>query len=176
MESGESPIDLKVLGAEMHRLRQERNLSVARLALMMGKPAWLLDVIEHADTDMTSELCSLIPQREIRSVREAFLRVQRTTNHHRRQSARLAEHTFYLPVTVSTDSLTEAMKAVTLLAVESPGTATARQQFLRQCVVSVSMLACLLHEQHRREGNEQAAQECLISFRKNLQERTWICY
>ena len=181
MECNESPISLKALGAEMRELRREYGLSIARLAFMMGKPAWLLDVIEHAGVAVTSGLCSLIPQCEIRSVQEAFRRVQRTTwssgmRPQRKRSALSAEHTFYLPVTISPDSLTDAMKDVTTLAAESPESAAARQQILRQCVVSVSMLACLLHEQHRREGNEQAAQECLVSFRKNLQERTRICY
>lgn len=180
MENSESHIDLKVLGAEMRELRHQRGMSIVRFAYELDKPAWLIDLIEHVDEAPASGLCDLLPKQESASVQEAFKRLRsRTcfsgTGEQRHGTASTEEHTFYLPVTVSIDGLMNIMDQMMLFAVDADGYDARRQRLLCQGVVSVSMLASLLHMQYARAGKQRKARYCLHSFREGLQERMRIC-
>ena len=180
MESGESPIDLKALGAQMRELRRQMGMSVVRFACEMGKPAWLIDLIEHADDAPACPLCDLLPNREIASVQKAFKRLRGrvcipNTGVWEHRTVFPAEHTFYLPVTVSVDALLDIMEQMMLFAVDDDRYKVRRQKLLCQGVMSVSALAGLLHVQSTRSTDQRKARHCLHSFREGLQERMRIC-
>lgn len=174
MEGMESPIELKTLGRELHWLRRTRGMSVVRLAAAMGKPAWLLDLIEHAGDAPVADLCTLLSRREIESVQQAVTRLQ-SMKQKKVFYPLPAEHTFYLPVTLSAASLCDAVDQLMILAVEDPDVTDNRRQLLRQSVVSVSQLACLLQARYDRMGDEEKAKRCLRGFRKHLQARLQHC-
>lgn len=180
MENSESHIDLKALGAQMRELRRQRGMSVVRFACELGKPAWLIDLIEHADEAPAFPLCNLLPEREIAAVQKAFKLLRSRTcvpdmDTGERRNAFSAEHTFYLPVTVSVDGLMDIMEQMMLFAVNDGRHAVRRQKLLCQGVMSVSALAGLLHVQYTQAGDQWKARHCLRSFREGLQERMRIC-
>lgn len=176
MESSESHMNPKTLGAEMQKLRHSMGMSVVRFAGELNKPAWLVDLIEHAGEANASTLCDLLPSREIASVQEAFMRLGSMPRFGnaapgRQRVAPPAELTFYLPMTLSADSLTDIMDQVLLLAAAAGEPEANHQRLLRQSVVSVSSLACLLHTQYMHTGDQRNADRCLRRFRESLQER-----
>lgn len=180
MERTENPVDLRALGAELRELRRAKGMSTVRFASELDEPVWLIDVIEHSDDELSRNLCSLLPKRELEAVQRAIQRLQSAGRVPRAdtrggKSAPSEEQTFYLPVTISHDGLMDAMDLLMLFASDAAENDAVRQRALRQGIKSLGLLLWLQHMQYKRSGNEKKARQCLRCFCEDIQARLRVC-
>lgn len=186
MGEKEGPIDLTVLGAELRAFRHSRGMSVVAFAFELGKPAWLIDVLEHAEDELSARLCTLLPAQEILAVQEELHRQQRTSAHAPKAaagdpnreasgSALLDEQTFYFPVTISADCAMDIIDQLLPFVTAAAEQDARRQQFLQQHIASAGLMFNLLGVHHRQNGHTELAQYSLQRFKGKLQEHMQVC-
>lgn len=175
----EQTVDVKVLGAELHRVRRARGLSMVAFASRLGKPTWLIDVLEHVEDEISGNLCSLLPPQEIEEVQVQLEKLQGEAgpgaDAEVPEGRAPAEQTFYIPVTISADNTMDVIDQILLFVSDEAERSGERKRCLQQGVVAAELMLQLLHSQYKCAGRNREARQCLKGFREKLQKRIRKC-